>query len=405
MHSDAPPPPGVEDELVLQLARECTGLPLALQVVGSALHGKPQHEWSDMLQQLQTIGHSQLSQMDKMLARCKTSYTALSPALQRCYIDFAAYPEDARVPASELVALWAAQAPLPSRAANEQAAMHLALLAERSLVHCHVLNSYYMHDILRGIAVKEAACSSECSFYVSRGVDMWPGAKPSAVRRHQFWRSCMSPGGAQAVATPGLRYVSMNSNALTRPPAAWDPSQLRMLYLQSNKFEVLPEVVAQCSMLCVLSLAHNEQLTRLPDAIGELWVLQVLDLQACASLEALPDCLGDLGQLQSLTLNECSGLQQLPVRVGDLSQLHSLRMDRCWRLQQLPERIGDLGQLQSLGLSGCEALQRLPERIGDLGQLQSLELDGCEALQRLPKRIGDLGQLQRLSLSGLVAEV
>ena len=168
--------------VIVDMLEECKGLPLALQVLGSSLQGKPLATWQSVITSLRAIVYpgcieSRAPQTaavagaagpavglrivtrpagPRMLSQ--PSYDTLPPHLKQCFMDFAAYPEDARVPEDELAALWAATATVPTTL--EWGREQLRQLKLRSLV-MQDYGGVYMHDILRDLAVFFANASPE----------------------------------------------------------------------------------------------------------------------------------------------------------------------------------------------------------------------------------------------------
>lgn len=106
----------------------------------------------------------------------KPIYDALPPALKQCYLTFAAYPEGESVPGEELAQMWAALAeePVPG---CEEAEGHLAQLVARGLVLRDDEKGYYMHYVLRILAVHEARKPRmRCHYEVDNDRRLFPDA-------------------------------------------------------------------------------------------------------------------------------------------------------------------------------------------------------------------------------------
>jgi hypothetical protein len=178
---------------------------MALQVLGSSLPGKSPAEWEEVIKKLKAIERT-LPQTKQIQARCQPSYDALPPHLQQCFMDFAAYPEDARVPERELASLWAATATVPQGV--EWGRQQLEELKLRSLV-LQDSRGVYVHDILRDLAVI-AATDSHDHYYWQMGEQdvVVPAAKKpfkgvsSCVDRASTIIHCASDPFALSAAVP-----------------------------------------------------------------------------------------------------------------------------------------------------------------------------------------------------------
>jgi hypothetical protein len=139
-----------------------------VQVLGSRLQNEPIETWQRVVADLQARAtHAQAAdQVSDILKICRLSYTALSLDAKQCFMTFAAYPEDARVPGEQLMQLWAALAAVPSTRGYRTAEKQLSELMDRCLVQRDP-KGYYVHDVLRDVAVHEARDKSSGCIYES----------------------------------------------------------------------------------------------------------------------------------------------------------------------------------------------------------------------------------------------
>ncbi len=169
-------------------------------------------------------------------------------------------------------------------------------------------------------------------------------------------------------------------------------TNLRRLFLWSNKLTALPESIARLTNLQNLVLSYNG-LTALPESIARLTNLQSLDLSN-NGLTALPESIARSTNLQSLYLWS-NKLTALPESIARLTRLQILDLSNNG-LTALPESIAQLTRLQSLALTN-NGLTALPESIGGMTELRILHLDG-NTLTVLPEGLKRLEKLERLFL-------
>jgi Leucine-rich repeat (LRR) protein len=100
---------------------------------------------------------------------------------------------------------------------------------------------------------------------------------------------------------------------------------LRVLLLDRNDLDHVPEELAALAALERLSLAHN-RLRALPHALGSLRSLRVLHVQG-NQLEELPPALGECAALEELDASS-NKLTALPPALGSLRSLKTLVLDR-----------------------------------------------------------------------------
>jgi hypothetical protein len=133
-------------------------LPLPLQVIGQYLSGKTADKWQEYLQQPGTADGDATARLHNVIL---PSYQALPLPVKRCFLTFAAYDEDERVPAEHLLSRWAGWELVPGPQASKAARWCLEQLQAACLIHStRRYNHYdpddpvcfYMHDVLRDLA-------------------------------------------------------------------------------------------------------------------------------------------------------------------------------------------------------------------------------------------------------------
>lgn len=125
-------------------------------------------------------------------------------------------------------------------------------------------------------------------------------------------------------------------------------SNLKILYLNGNYYQTLPESLGQLIHLQELDVSGN-QLTKLPQSVGQLTNLQELWLSG-NRLTTLPQSIGQLTRLHSLNVYR-NQLTKLPPSVGQLANLEYLNASRN-QLLSLPESMKQLNKLRKLDLRG-----------------------------------------------------
>ena len=127
--------------------------------------------------------------------------------------------------------------------------------------------------------------------------------------------------------------------------------------------------------------------------------LAVLKTSGCKSVDTLPPSVGGCAALITLEMNQCTSLVGLPESLGDCKALRTLNMEGCSSLRALPESMGGCVSLRVLDLEST-GLQTLPAGMGDCVALESLEMTGCEQLSTLPPSLFLCPRLKRLFLNG-----
>ncbi|EMY16264.1 leucine rich repeat protein [Leptospira weilii str. Ecochallenge] len=144
--------------------------------------------------------------------------------------------------------------------------------------------------------------------------------------------------------------------------ALQNPTDVQILYLNSNQLITLPKEIGKLKKLRELH-SYNNQLKAIPKEIGELKELQMLDLSH-NQFKTLPK---EFGNLQNLQILELIGnqLTTLPKEIGKLKNLRELNLSRN-QLTTLPKEIGHLKNLQELYLDDIPAWRSQEEKIRKL---------------------------------------
>jgi hypothetical protein len=126
-----------------------------LQVLGAALRERDKQDWNRLIEKLRNGALAAESDTAAIQRICAPSYNCLPISLKRCFVTFAAYPEDARIDEAELISLWATHEAVAHWSNIEIARQRLDDLAAACLVRKDG-GWVYMHDILRDLAAAQA---------------------------------------------------------------------------------------------------------------------------------------------------------------------------------------------------------------------------------------------------------
>ncbi|MBD2339581.1 hypothetical protein H6G64_21645 [Calothrix sp. FACHB-156] len=104
--------PSPQNDVALQVARECGYLPLALAMVGAMMRGKLPNRWQNILEKLRSADLEKIKQQfpdypyPDLLKAIAVSVAALDENCQQRYLDFAVFPEDTPIPEAVLQTFW-----------------------------------------------------------------------------------------------------------------------------------------------------------------------------------------------------------------------------------------------------------------------------------------------------------
>lgn len=133
-----------------RLIAECAGLPLALALVGAALHGRPPDRAPDLLAHLRgadlarlRIEFPEYGGYPHLLAALAASVDALAHGDAAAFLDLAVFDEDERIPEAALQRLWQC-APLDAAAVRER----IDTMVQRSLLSRDDGGALLLHDLM-----------------------------------------------------------------------------------------------------------------------------------------------------------------------------------------------------------------------------------------------------------------
>ncbi|KAL0354895.1 UNVERIFIED_CONTAM: putative late blight resistance proteinR1B-8 [Sesamum radiatum] len=153
------------EEIGMQIAKSCKGLPLALVVIGGLL-AKSQRsieQWKDVAENLASIIN--LENDEQCLKILSLSYKHLPIHLKPCFLYMATFPEDYEIRISRLIKLWIAEGfvnPVMPHSLEDIAMEYVKELIDRNLLVVRQrgtlgkMKSCIIHDLLRDLCLREA---------------------------------------------------------------------------------------------------------------------------------------------------------------------------------------------------------------------------------------------------------
>ncbi|XP_031390476.1 TMV resistance protein N-like [Punica granatum] len=422
-----------------EIVKRIGGLPLALEVIGSFLHGKSEDTWKATLQKLKIVPNKEVEH------RLRISYDALEHEQQQMFLDIACLfsREDKRT----IAHMWKDQYKFSPEADIE-------VLQLLSLIKIGEDNMLRMHDQLRdlgrGIVRQEnpKEPGKRSRLWGDEAVDVLlkkQGSKnieaiqleyqigledrcfePSEFRKLSKLRflqlDCANLAGNFENLLPTLRWLRWKIPSLDCTATNLNVKDLLILDLSNSKvthnWNAWNSIQMMTMKLKVLDLSYCKELTRTPD-LSPFCNLERLNISNCERLQVIDPSIGKLKHLASLNMTDCrfvkelleqldinetllelvidgTGIKKLPTLDG-LMKLETLSANNCACLTQIPSSIGHLTSLADLRLDQSK-ISELPESIGSLVTLRRLTVAGTP-LRELPKSIGGLNSLVELVLS------
>ncbi|CAI0413042.1 unnamed protein product [Linum tenue] len=391
------------------------GLPLTLKVVGSLLFKEEEVIWKDKLRRLKEIPE------EKVVARLKISYDALSEDAKRIFLDIACFfiGEDKEMASY----MWSDCGLFPTTNIN--------ILIQRSMIDI-VFNDYHnthlfrMHDQLRDMG-REIVCREN----ITR-----PWKRSRIWSRENALEMLRNGKGTKQVEGIRLHYGYDFEGKLGRKECFMKLSELRYLDMQGVKMPIddfsnyVPNLrwlrlsigVLSIPKFSMENLVILELFTWLGDESGALKQikmaskLKVLKL-SCGSLDEFPE-FSRSGSLEILDVETSFFRPPWWVRtdldIGNLRNLKVLRLKNCWVMRNI--RAGAIGMmpfenLKVLHLEGCWVTEITGGTVGMMpfenikvqhllpSSLTTLLIIDCPKLEWLPN-LENLENLSSLSIVG-----
>lgn len=330
---------GLED-IGMQIADKCQGLPLAANVLGGLLQNKGRDFWLSILES----GVLDTDNIVSQILRLSFDYLP-SPFLKRCFAFCSMFPSNSVMEREQLVQLWMAEGFIDpwrgSHVLEEEGNLYFDILLKSSLLQATVKDKYNkitqckMHNLVHDFA-------SSLSRFESVNFE-----------------------GSIRDEIPQIRHLALKSFGKKAMKIAQEKARhLQTLFLKSS---VPDNILLDFNYLHVLNLCGAD-VEELPAFLGRLRHLEYLDLSK-TKIGSLPDSLCELYKLQTLRIIGCESLESLPENCKNLLSLRHLHFyyDEFF---SMPFGIGQLTHLQTLPIYNVGEIRG--PRIGELNRLKDL---------------------------------
>ncbi|XP_024522195.1 probable disease resistance protein At1g15890 isoform X3 [Selaginella moellendorffii] len=343
-----------------RIASKCEGLPLALEVIGSAMavyRNEGPQVWKERYQKMHLLNDGDIEK--RMFQRLKFSYDELGrfnkdEKLQECFLYVAAFPEDKRIQFANLRKCWIA-------VGSELSPLQIVSELERRCLVKTTDSRWWalrrtvtVHDMVRKLCIRilkgkyppQEEHEKGCLF----GYDCPPGISPTFSKVSFIGKKVTS----SLLSDIHVRDVLLLDGCYGI--SGVDVS-LSIDHIQNVK---------------VLSLNRCSNLVRfITESISKLRNLQVLDLRY-SGVPQLPDALFSLTSLKVLKCNDIKKFNF--ALLLQLFNLEELELDSYEELAVDLSGISSLHKLRHLELGLHKATIKTPHSLGALEDIETLEL-------------------------------
>jgi len=324
--------------VAIEVAKVCSGLPLALVTVSKALKNKELFEWNDALVLLRTPIPKHLNEMQSTIYNSidlsykhlkESNKDALDVFLLCAPMGYYIYERDLL----KYCYGWGSFHGINTMEdARNRLYTQLRILKDCCLLLQNSSESLRMHDVVCDVA--KLIASKDHNMFVIRadgGLREWPDA--DALKRCKAFSVC--------------------SGDVHELPNEMECPELRFLLVECDDdfpLQISDTFFGGMGKLQVLDLT-NMQLSSLPSSIGLLRNLQTLCLDHCV-LENIA-VIGGIKNLVVLSLMN-SNISQLPREIGLLTRLRLLDLSDCSKLEVIPPNVlSSLVALEELYMGNC----------------------------------------------------
>ncbi|WCJ30631.1 Disease resistance protein (TIR-NBS-LRR class) family [Euphorbia peplus] len=411
----------------------CSGIPLAIEVLGSSLSGQSVEVWNSRLEKLKVIAN------DDIHSKLKISYDSLDETEQLIFLDiacfFIGYDEEYAMKILDGCCFFGTltQRCLIKVGSNNKLAMHDLLrdmgreiVRQQNAVDPGERSRLWHHEDVIDVLTDKMGTNAVEGLVLNKPVKKYTWST-KAFKKMKMLRllqlNYVDLTGNYEQISGKLRWLCWREFPFESIPFDLRLENLIALDMRYSNLKQFMESRKSVKKLKFLNLSHSHNLIEIPDfegcqnleklilkdcirlekvgdTIGLLSNLIFLDFRGCKSLKKLPESISGLTALENFNMSGCSKLEMVPDSIGNLVKLTFLTLENCENLQNLPGSICELKSLRELTLSGCSKLQLLPESFQFMSSLISLNLHNCESLKRLSESIGHLKSLEKLDMSG-----
>ncbi|KAL3739843.1 hypothetical protein ACJRO7_021159 [Eucalyptus globulus] len=405
-------PPDDYVSLSRQIVSTASGLPLALEVIGSLLRHQSKDFWSEIRDKLRGIPH------EKVQDKLKISYDVLNTEQKEIFLDIACLFVDKDK--TNAFYMW--------KDCNFFPNSSIQVLISSSLIKITDDKRFWMHDQLKDLR-RKIVCGDTRPMDPKKQSRLWDPQTAKDIIKTEEIKEAIEAINLRAPENytnedfsrlPNIRFLELRKgcfngdfkNKLSKLRyLSWSycpeefvainfhPSNLVVLKLSFSSITENSAGWSQIKVakkLKVLNLSRCDNMTRTPN-FSDYLNLERLILKKCYSLIEVDCSLEKLKCLIYFNANGCSNLTELPEGIGQLEKLKYLYLGNCKKLRKLPKSFGRVASLVELDLSNT-AITRLPSSVGNQKHLSVLKLQDTK-INELPRSIGNLQELKSLFLS------
>ncbi|XP_045811001.1 TMV resistance protein N-like isoform X2 [Trifolium pratense] len=387
------------DHILNRVVKYASGLPLALEVVGSNLFGKSVVEWKSTLDKYERIPHEDIQKI------LKVSYDALDEEQQSVFLDIACCFKGCGLAEVEEILHGHYGHCIQS---------HIGVLVDKSLIKIisvpwwvdkvkvtlHDLIEDMGKEIVRQESPKEPGKCSRLWFHDDI-VNVLKG-NTGTNKIEMIYLNCPSKkfkidwNGEAFKKMTKLKTLIIENGHFSQGPK-YLPCTLRVLKWNRYPSKSPPSSALnkEFKNMTILKFDNSKYLTNIPN-VSCLPNLEIFSFKNCKNLTTVHDSIGFLTHLQILNAENCDKLLSFPPL--KLISLLELELSGCTNLNKFPEILDKMENIKEITLINT-GIKEFPFSFQNLTELYALFINGHGKLG-LPSSILMMSNLLYVNING-----
>ncbi|AES76199.2 NB-ARC domain protein [Medicago truncatula] len=333
------------DYILNRAVKYASGLPLALEVVGSNLFGKSIAECESLLDKYDRIPHEDIQKI------LKVSYDALAEEQQSVFLDIACVFKGR---GKEYV-----QEVLHDHY-GYCIKSHIGVLVDKSLIKINgkYIGRVTLHDLIEDMGME----------IVRQESIKEPGKRSRLWCRDDIVHVLQEKKGTSKIEmiylnSPSMKPVDMNEKAFKKM------TNLKTLIIEKGNFSKGPKYLPSSLVFCKWIGCPSKTLSFLSNKNFE--DMKHLILDRSQSLIHIPN-VSSLQNLIKFSFENCRNLIKIDNSIWKLNKLEHLSAKGCLKLESFPPL--HLPSLKELELSKCDSLKSFPELLCQMTNIKEINL-------------------------------